>query len=95
MLALALDLIRVCEVAGKLSGCDHQNGPITVPNVSLLMVIVLIPHYKKVGLYEARVLPPNTTREQFVVLDFHNTLAAFEDKVLEIEKKTVPIKTRC
>ncbi len=93
------DLIRDCEVGEKLSGCHHH---IIHFNVSVQHKLIenptLIPDYRKTNFNLAReLLPPaawDNINGDIDVSTIEDTWTVFRDKLLEVERTTVPMKFR-
>ncbi len=91
------DLIRNCEVGEKINGCDHHLIRFNV-NVShkLKENPSVISDYKKANFNLARELLPSATWDQLNLTDntIDNVWNDFKDKLLGVEKATVPTKPR-
>ncbi len=89
------DLIRNCEASEKLSSCDHHLIRFNVKteyNLTDNMSTVL-PDYKKANFNRARELLPQTVWERPVNSPIDYKWNSFRDKLLEVERMTVPMKT--
>ncbi len=93
------DLIRNCEVGEKLNGCDHH---IIRFNVSVQHKLVenptLMPDYRKANFNLAReLLPPAAwghINGDINISTIEDTGTVFRDKLLEVERTIVPMKSR-
>ncbi len=89
------DLIRNCEVGEKLSGCDHYLIRFNVKTeYNLTANMSSVPDYKTAHFTRARDLLPHTVWERPVNSPVDYEWNSFRDKLLEVERMTIPMKTR-
>ncbi len=89
------DLIRNCEVGEKLSGCDHHLIRFNVKTeYTLTDNISAVPDYKKPNFNRARELLPHTVWERPANSPMDYEWNSFRDKILEVERITVPMKLK-
>ncbi len=85
------DLIRDCKVGEKLSGCDHH---LIRFSIKTEFTPTTIPDYGKANFNRARQLPPPAAWNLLNLTDADNAWTDFKNKLLEVERATVPMKIR-
>ncbi len=93
------DLVRNCEVEEKLGGSDHNTIRFNVcVEHKLDDNPTLIPDYRKANFNLARELLPPTEWEyidsNLHVSTIEDMWTVFRDKLLEVQRTTVPMKPR-
>ncbi len=89
------DLVREGKVGEILSGCDHHLIRFSIRSEhELIESVSKILDYRKANLSLVRELLPQSTWEvlNFVFVD--DAWNSFRNKLLEIERATVPMKSR-
>ncbi len=95
VLATDPDLISNCEVGEKLNGCDHHLICFNVKTeLNLTNNMASVPDYKKANFNRARELIPHTVWERPANSPIDYEWNSFKDKLLEVERMTVPMKTK-
>ncbi len=89
------DLARECQVDKKLSGCDHQLICLTIrTGQELVENKSRIPDYMRANFSFARELLSHTTWEPVNSIPIDGAWNTFKCKLLEVERTSVPMKTR-
>ncbi len=89
------DLVREGRVGEILSGCDHHLIRFSIRTEhELIENVSKIPDYRKANFSLARELLPQSTWEglNFALVD--DAWNSFKNKLLEVERATVPMKNR-
>ncbi len=89
------DLPRECQVGEKLSGCDHHLIRLTIrTDQELIENKSRIPDYRRANFSLVRELLSRTTWEPVNFTSIDRAWNTFKCKLLEVERSSVPIKTR-
>ncbi len=89
------DLIRDCKVVEKLGGCDHRLIWFNIKTEHTLTINeTKIPGYRKANSNRARQLLTPTAWNPLNLIDADTAWTDFNNKLLEVERATVPLKTR-
>ncbi len=89
------DLIRKREVGEKLSGCDHHLIRFNLKTeYNLIDNMSAVPDYKKSNFNRERELQPQTVWERPVNSPTDYEWGSFRNKILEVERMTVPMKLK-
>ncbi len=88
-------LIRDCKVGEKLSGCDHHLIRFSIKTeYTLTDNKTKIPDYRKTNFNRARQLLPSAACNWLNLTDADTAWTDFKNKLFEVERATVPMKTR-
>ncbi len=89
------DLLREGRVGKKLNGCDHHLTRFSLrTDQEHLENATKIPNYRKANFSLARELLLQSTWEGLNLALVDGALNSFKNKLLEVERTTVPMKTR-
>ncbi len=89
------DLLRDCKVGEKLSGCDHHLIRFNIKTeYKLTDNKTKIPDYRKANFNRARHLLPPVAWNRLNLSDADTAWTDFKNKLSEVERATVPMKTR-
>ncbi len=89
------DLISDCKVGEELSGCDHHLIRFNIKTeFTLTDNKTKIPGYRNANFNRARQLLPSATWNRLDLTVADTTWTDFKNTLLEVERATVPMKTR-
>jgi ribonuclease P/MRP protein subunit RPP40 len=89
------DTISKCEVGEKLVGCDHNLVRFKVTTkCNLVDNKVRVPNYRMANFDRARELLPATEWERLSRDDIEGAWTNFKNKLIDVEKTTVPMKVK-
>ncbi len=89
------DLVSECEVGERLSGCDHHMIRLRIrTNHQLAENKSMVPDYRHANFDRSREMLPLETRAQPIGTSLDHEWSTFRDKLLEVERMTVPMKCR-
>ncbi len=89
------DLVSECEVGEILSGCDHHMIRLRIStNHQLAENKSKVPDYMHANFDRGRELLPPETWAQPIGTSLDHEWSTFRDKLLEVERMTVPMKCR-
>ncbi len=95
VLTTVTDLVSECEVGEILSGCDHHMIRLRIStNHQLAENKSTVPYYRHANFDRAREMLPPKTWAQPIGTSLDHEWSTFRDKLLEVERMTVPMKCR-
>ena len=95
VLATDPDLIDDCEVGEKLNGCDHHLLRFKInTEAEVNDNASLIPNYRRANFNQARALLSDDVWEQLDDTTIDTEWDTFKNKLIEVERQVVPMKSR-